>query len=45
MPNKIDKYGLCLEEYTSNKNNADVYFKRAMESIQKWKFLKLYQNY
>lgn len=30
MRNKIDKYGLCLEEYTSNKNNADVYFKRAI---------------
>ena len=26
----IDKYGLCLNEYTNNKNNAEVYFKRAV---------------
>jgi ubiquinone/menaquinone biosynthesis C-methylase UbiE len=26
---KINKYGLCLEEYTHNFNNADIYFKRA----------------
>jgi len=27
---KIDKYGLCSNEYKNNKNNADVYFKRAI---------------
>lgn len=27
---KIDKFGLCLEEYTSNKNNARVYYDRAI---------------
>ena len=26
----IDKYGLCLNEYRNNKNNAEVYFKRAV---------------
>ena len=26
---RIDKYGLCLEEYTNNKNNAKVYYDRA----------------
>ena len=26
----IDKYGLCLNEYINNKNNAEVYFKRAV---------------
>lgn len=27
---KFDKYGLCLEEYTDNKNNAEVYYNRAI---------------
>lgn len=27
---KLDKFGLCLEEYTSNKNNAQVYYNRAI---------------
>jgi ubiquinone/menaquinone biosynthesis C-methylase UbiE len=27
---KLDKFGLCLEEYTSNKNNAQVYYNRAV---------------
>lgn len=27
---KLDKYGLCLEEYTNNKNNAQVYYNRAI---------------
>ena len=27
---KFDKYGLCLEEYTNNKNNAEVYYNRAI---------------
>ena len=22
---KLDKFGLCLEEYTNNKNNAQIY--------------------
>ena len=26
----IDKYGLCLNEYINNKNNAEVYYKRAV---------------
>ena len=26
----IDKYGLCLNEYKNNKNNANVYYKRAI---------------
>ena len=26
---KIDKYGLCLNEYENNINNAKVYFDRA----------------
>ena len=26
---KIDKYGLCLNEYENNFNNAKVYFDRA----------------
>ena len=30
MKNRINKYGLCLEEYTSNINNAQVYYKRAI---------------
>ena len=30
MKNIINKYGLCLEEYTSNRNNALVYYKRAI---------------
>jgi ubiquinone/menaquinone biosynthesis C-methylase UbiE len=27
---KLDKFGLCLEEYTNNKNNAQVYYNRAI---------------
>jgi ubiquinone/menaquinone biosynthesis C-methylase UbiE len=27
---KLDKFGHCLEEYTSNKNNAQVYYNRAI---------------
>ena len=27
---KIDKFGLCLEEYTNNKNNAQIYYNRAI---------------
>ena len=27
---KFDKFGLCLEEYTNNKNNALVYYHRAI---------------
>lgn len=27
---KLDKFGLCLEEYTNNKNNAKVYYNRAI---------------
>lgn len=27
---RFDKYGLCLEEYTNNKNNARVYYNRAI---------------
>lgn len=30
---KINKYGLCLEEYTHNTNNADIYFKRAVGKL------------
>jgi len=26
---RIDKFGLCLDEYENNKNNANIYFKRA----------------
>tara|TARA_B100001939_G_scaffold68969_1_gene57512 strand:+ start:54 stop:863 length:810 start_codon:yes stop_codon:yes gene_type:complete len=26
----IDKHGLCINEYKNNKNNAEVYFKRAV---------------
>jgi hypothetical protein len=28
----INKYGLCLNEYKNNINNANVYFKRAIGS-------------
>ena len=27
---RFDKYGLCLEEYTNNYNNAKVYYNRAV---------------
>ena len=27
---KLDKFGLCLEEYTNNKNNAQIYYNRAI---------------
>jgi ubiquinone/menaquinone biosynthesis C-methylase UbiE len=27
---RLDKFGLCLEEYTTNKNNAQVYYNRAI---------------
>ena len=27
---RFDKYGLCLEEYTNNNNNAKVYYNRAV---------------
>jgi ubiquinone/menaquinone biosynthesis C-methylase UbiE len=27
---RLDKFGLCLEEYTDNKNNAQVYYNRAI---------------
>ena len=30
MKKNIDKYGLCIEEYFENKNNAQVYYKRAI---------------
>ena len=30
MKKNIDKYGLCVEEYSENKNNAQVYYKRAI---------------
>ena len=30
MNKRLDKFGLCLEEYTANKNNAKVYFNRAI---------------
>ena len=30
MKKNIDKYGLCVEEYFENKNNAQVYYKRAI---------------
>ena len=26
----INKYGLCLNEYKNNTNNANIYFKRAI---------------
>ena len=26
----VNKYGLCIEEYATNKNNAQVYFNRAI---------------
>ena len=30
MKKNIDKYGLCIEEYFENKNNAQVYYNRAI---------------
>ena len=29
----IDKYGLCLNEYKDNKNNANIYYKRAIGKL------------
>ena len=30
---KIDKSGLCLDEYSTNKNIANIYFKRAIGKL------------
>ena len=39
---KIDKHGLCLNEYEDNINNAKVYFDRATGKNQRWRFRRLY---
>ena len=42
---KIDKHGLCLNEYENNFNNAKVYFDRVTGKNQKWKFQKQWQMF
>ena len=29
----VNKYGNCLEEYKDNKNNAEIYYKRAIGKL------------
>ena len=40
----IDKYGLCLNEYKSNKNNAEVYFKRSIGASPEMEVSKAIAN-
>ena len=44
MKKNIDKYGLCIEEYFENKNNAQVYYNRAIGKSPKWKFQSPWQK-
>ena len=40
----IDKYGLCLNEYKNNKNNAEVYFKRSIGASPEMEVSKAIAN-
>ena len=41
---KIDKSGLCLDEYSTNKNIANIYFKKTIGKLPKKEASKAYTS-